>query len=53
MYTFLGVVGGLATVVGSVIININSAVNSILEISKNGYKIDKRVLDEYQQMKEE
>lgn len=48
MYIFLGIIGEIATVVGSVAIRLNGAVDSILEISKNGYKIDKSVLDEYQ-----
>lgn len=53
MYIFLGIVGELATVVGSVAISLNGAVNSVLEISKNGYKIDKSVLDEYQKRQAE
>lgn len=53
MYIFLGIVGELATVVGSVAISFNGAVNSVLEISKNGYKIDKSVLDEYQKRQAE
>ena len=53
MYIFLGIVGELATVVGSVAISLNGAVDSVLEISKNGYKIDKSVLDEYQKKQAE
>ena len=48
MYIFLGIVGELATVVGSIAISLNGVVDSVLEISKNGYKIDKSVLDEYE-----
>lgn len=53
MYIFLGIVGELATVVGSVAIILNGAVDSVLEISKNGYKIDKSVLDEYEKRQAE
>ena len=53
MYIFLGIVGELATVVGSIVITLNCAVDSVLEISKNGYKIDKSVLDEYEKRKAE
>ena len=53
MYIFLGIVGELATVVGSVAISLNGAVDSVLEISKNGYKIDKSVLDEYEKRQAE
>ena len=48
MYIFLGIVGEIATVVGSVAINLNGASNSILEIAKKGYKVNKNVLEEYQ-----
>ncbi len=50
MYIFfgLGFIGKLATVIGTIVIAINSGLDCVLEISKNGYKIDKRVLDEYQ-----
>lgn len=47
MIIFLGIVGELATVIGSVAITLNASLNSVLEISKNGYKIDKNVLDKY------
>ncbi len=47
MVIFLGIVGELATVIGSVAIILNAGFDSILEISKNGYKIDKSVLDEF------
>lgn len=53
MYIFLGIVGELATVVGTVAISLNAAMDSVLEISKNGYKIDKSVLDEYQKKQAE
>lgn len=53
MYIFLGIVGELATVVGTFAITLNAGVDSILEISKNGYKIDKSVLDEYQKKQAE
>ena len=53
MYIFLGIVGELATVVGSVAISLNGAFDSVLEISKNGYKIDKSVLDEYEKRQAE
>ena len=47
MIIFLGIVGELATVIGSVVITLNAGLDSILEISKNGYKIEKSVLDEF------
>ncbi len=53
MYIFLGIVGELATVVGSVAITLNGVLDSVLEISKNGYKIDKSVLDEYEKRQAE
>ena len=48
MYLFLGIVGELATIVGSAVVVFNGIGNSLLEISKHGYKIDKNVLDGYQ-----
>ena len=53
MYIFLGIVGELATIIGSVAISVNGAIDSVLEISKNGYKIDKNVLDEIQKKQAE
>lgn len=53
MYIFLGIVGELATIIGSVAINVNGALDSVLEISKNGYKLDKNVLDEIQKKQAE
>ncbi len=53
MIIFLGIVGELATVIGSVAITLNAGLDSILEISKNGYKIDKSVLDEVQKKQAE
>ena len=53
MIIFLGIVGELATVIGSVAINLNASLNSVLEISKKGYKIDKNVLDEYSRKENE
>ena len=47
MYIFLGIIGELATVIGSSYIILNGTLDSILEISKNGYKIDKNTLDEF------
>lgn len=47
MYIFLGIIGELATVIGSSYIILNGALDSVLEISKNGYKIDKNTLDEF------
>ena len=48
MIIFLGIVGELATVIGSVAIYLNACFNSILEISKNGYKVEINGLDEFQ-----
>lgn len=45
MIIFLGIVGELATVISSVAITLNAGLNAVLEISKNGYKIDKSVLE--------
>ena len=53
MYIFLATIGELATVVGSIVISVNGGFNSILQISKNGYKIDKKVFYEYQKRQEE
>lgn len=53
MIIFLGIVGELATVIGSVAITLIAGLDSILEISKNGYKIDKSVLDEAQKKQAE
>lgn len=53
MIIFLGIVGELATVIGSFAIFINAGLDSVLEISKNGYKIDKSVLDEIQKKQAE
>lgn len=53
MIIFLGIVGELATVIGSVVITLNAGLDSILEISKNGYKIEKSVLDEFQKKQAE
>ena len=53
MYIFLGIIGELVTVVGAYAIIFNAGIDSILEISKNGYKIDKSVLDEYKKKQSE
>lgn len=45
MIIFLEIVGELASIIGSVAIYLNASFNSILEISNNGYKIEKSVLD--------
>ena len=52
MYIFLGIIGELATVIGSSYIILNGALDSVLEISKNGYKIDKNTLDEFSKKQE-
>ncbi len=53
MYIFLGVVGELATILGSIAITLNAGIDSILEISKNGYKINKSALDEVKKRQDE
>ena len=53
MIIFLGIVGELATIIGSVAITLNASFDSILEISKSGYKIEKSVLDEFQKKQTE
>ncbi len=49
----LGIVGEFATVIVSVAITLNAGMDSVLEISKNGYKIEKSVLEEFQKKQEE
>lgn len=46
MVIFLGIVGELITVIGSVAITIHFIIESVLEIPNNGYKLDKDLLDE-------
>ena len=53
MIIFLGIVGEIATVIGSLAIIVNAGFDSVLEISKKGYKIDKNVLDEVQKKQAE
>ncbi len=54
MLIALGIVGEIATVAGSIAITLNGGVDALLEISKRGYKLDKKVFDEYQnRLKEE
>ena len=53
MFIFLGILGEVATIVGSIAITINAGLDSILEISKKGYKIDKNILDEVQKKQTE
>lgn len=53
MIIFLSVLGELGTVVGSFVIQFNGVLDSFLEIPKNGYKIDKAILDDYQKRQDE
>lgn len=46
MVIFLGIVGELITVIGSVATTIHFIIDSVLEIPNNGYKLDKDLLDE-------
>ena len=48
MMIFLGIIGELATVVGTLVITTNAGIDAVLEIPKNGYKIDK---DTYEMVK--
>lgn len=48
MLLFLAIVGELGTIIGSHILRENGIIDSLLEISNNGYKIDKNFLNEYQ-----
>ena len=41
MMIFLGIIGELATVIGTLVITTNAGIDAVLEIPKNGYKIDK------------
>lgn len=47
MIILLGIMGEIVTIIGSAAITMNAAINSLLEIPKNGYKIDKNILEEY------
>lgn len=53
MIVFLIIVGELATVIGSAVIMGNATLDSILEIPKNGYKVDKEVIEEIQKQQAE
>lgn len=46
MYVFLTIIIELASVVGSVVITFNTAIDGVLEIGKCGYRIDKDILEE-------
>ena len=46
MYVFLAIIIELASVVGSVVITFNTMIDGVLEIGKNGYRIDKDTLEE-------
>ena len=46
MYIFLAIIIELASVVGSIVITFNTAIDGVLEIGKSGYKIDKDILEE-------
>lgn len=46
MYLFLGIIGELASITITQIIELNTEINSLLEIAKNGYKIDKKKFEE-------
>ena len=46
MYVFLAIILELASVVGSVVITFNTMIDGVLEIGKNGYRIDKDILEE-------
>lgn len=46
MYVFLAIILELASVVGSVVITFNTVIDGILEVGKNGYRIDKDTLEE-------
>ena len=46
MYVFLAIIIELASVVGSVVITFNTMIDGVLEIGKNGYRIDKDILEE-------
>lgn len=46
MYIFLGIAAEIATIAGTIAISANGVIDFILEIAKNGYKIDQKVIDE-------
>lgn len=48
MIIFLGIILELITIIGSLLIGVNGVINSVIEIAKRGYKIDKKALDEVQ-----
>lgn len=47
MVVALIILAEIASVVGTFVITFNTLIDSILEIPKNGYKIDKKVIDKY------
>lgn len=49
MFVALIILGEIASVVGTFVISFNTLMDSILEISKNGYKIDRKVMEEYRE----
>lgn len=53
MIIFLGIMGELTTVILSVIISVKGALDGLLELSKNGFKLDQRTLKEMQRIQQE
>ena len=53
MLIFLAIVGELATIGITAYITVNGVLDTILEISNNGYKIDKRAVEKYQSQQQE
>ena len=53
MMIFLGIIGELATVVGTLVITTNAGIDAVLEIPKNGYKIDKDTYENWRKKQAE
>jgi len=51
MIIFLGIVGEIASVVGSLALTIDGSVKMTLEMSNMGYKVSKKYWNEYQKGK--
>ena len=52
MMIFLGIIGELATVIGTLVITTNAGIDAVLEIPKNGYKIDKDTYENWRKNKQ-
>lgn len=53
MMIFLGIIAELATVAGTLVITTNAGIDAVLEIPKNGYKIDKDIYEKWRRKQAE